>query len=55
MRVVDAAVVAEKMKKSTVRIDRTRMVERHRMADMVEQKAGVAEVGHELRQSIDRG
>ncbi len=55
MRVVDAAVIPEKMKKSAVRIDRARMVERHRVADMVEQEAGVAEVGHDLRQSTDRG
>ena len=46
MRVVDAAVVPEKMKEPAVRIDCARMVESHRVADMVEQEARVAEVGH---------
>ena len=46
MRIVDTAVVAEKMIEPAARIDRARMVERHRVADVIEQEARVAEVGH---------
>ena len=48
MSVINAAVVAEKMKESAARIDGARMIERHRLADVLEQKVAAAEVRHAL-------
>ena len=46
MRVVDGAVVAIEVVEAALRIDGARMVERHRVADMIEQELGIAKVGH---------
>ena len=45
-RVVDRAVVAIEVIEAAVRIDGARMVERHGVADMIEEELGIAEVGH---------
>src|SRR4051794_25326858 len=44
--VINAAVVAEKMKKSAASIDGARMIERHRVADVIEQEFATAEIRH---------
>src|SRR5213076_2420399 len=48
MSVINRAVVAKEMKESALRIDGARMIERHRVADVIEQKFAAAEIRHAL-------
>ena len=44
VRVVDRAVVFEEMVEAAARIDRARMIERHRVLDVIEQERSAAEI-----------
>src|SRR4051812_7040363 len=54
LSVIHGAVVAKKMKESAARIDGAWMIERHRVADVIEQNFAAAEIWHALYCSVAR-
>src|SRR6185436_17799518 len=46
VRIVDSAVVTEEMKEPAAGIDGARMIKRHRVADVIEQKFAATEIRH---------